>query len=106
MARSTGWRALGPAQVRPLHVMPRPQANDEGAAVAVRDATGIFLTGGNQLRLSSTIGGTRLAEAIQSRFRIGAVVAGTSAGASAMSSHMIAFGASGATPKQRMAQIA
>ena len=40
------------------------------------------------------------------RFRAGAVVAGTSAGASAMSSHMIAFGASGATPKHRMAQIA
>ncbi|HYC06613.1 MAG TPA: cyanophycinase, partial [Candidatus Binatia bacterium] len=40
------------------------------------------------------------------RFKHGAVIAGTSAGASAMSSHMIAFGASGATPKQRMAQIA
>ena len=40
------------------------------------------------------------------RFRHGAVMAGTSAGASAMSSHMIAFGASGATPKHRMAQIA
>jgi cyanophycinase len=60
---------------------------------------------GNQLRLSSTIGGTRLADAVLDRFRQGAVVAGTSAGASAMSSHMIAFGASGATPKQRMAQI-
>ena len=65
----------------------------------VRDATGIFLTGGNQLRLSSTIGGTRLADAILDRFQHGAVVAGTSAGASAMSSHMIAFGASGATPE-------
>ena len=43
-----------------------------------RSATrpGIFLTGGNQLRLSSTIGGTRLAEAILERFRHGAVVAG------------------------------
>ena len=40
------------------------------------------------------------------RFRHGAVIAGTRAGASAMSSHMIAFGASGATPKHRMAQIA
>lgn len=97
---------LGAARVRPLHVVTRPQANDETAALTVRDATGVFLTGGNQLRLSSTIGGTRLAEAIASRFRGGAVVAGTSAGASAMSSHMIAFGASGATPKQRMAQIA
>src|SRR5205809_786365 len=84
----------------------RPQADDEAAGMSVREATGIFLTGGNQLRLSSTIGGTRLADAILDRFQHGAVVAGTSAGASAMSSHMIAFGASGATPKHRMAQIA
>ncbi len=97
---------LGSADVRPLHAVTRMQANDESVAAAVNDATGIFLTGGNQLRLSSMIGGTRLAEAILTRFRDGAVVAGTSAGASAISSHMIAFGASGATPKHRMAQIA
>jgi cyanophycinase len=97
---------LGVGTVRPLHAMTRAQANDETFARAVRDATGVFLTGGNQLRLSSTIGGTRLAEAIIERFRHGAVIAGTSAGASAMSSHMIAFGASGATPKHRMAAIA
>ena len=97
---------LGVRTVRPLHAMTRAQANDETFARAVRDATGIFLTGGNQLRLSSTLGGTRLAEAILERFHHGAVIAGTSAGASAMSSHMIAFGASGATPKHRMAAIA
>ena len=66
----------------------------------------MFLTGGNQLKLASIVGGTRVAQAILDRFRDGAVVAGTSAGASAMSSHMVAFGASGSTPKQRMAQIA
>jgi cyanophycinase len=97
---------LGVTRVRPLHAVTRPQANDETSAMTIRDATGIFLTGGNQLRLASTIGGTRLADAVLERFRHGAVVAGTSAGASAMSSHMIAFGASGATPKHRMAQIA
>ena len=97
---------LGVTRVRPLHAVTRPQANDETSALAVRDATGIFLTGGNQLRLASTIGGTRLADAVLERFRHGVVIAGTSAGASAMSSHMIAFGASGATPKHRMAQIA
>ena len=97
---------LGAAAVHPLHALTRPQANDEAAVQVVGDATGIFMTGGNQLRLASTLGGTRLADAILERFRQGAVVAGTSAGASAMSSHMIAFGASGATPKQRMAQIA
>ncbi len=97
---------LGAADVRPLNATTRMQANDEFVAAAVRDATGIFMTGGNQLRLSSMIGGTRLAEAIMARFTEGATVAGTSAGASAISSHMIAFGASGATPKHRMAQIA
>ena len=97
---------LGAAKVMPLHAETRTQANDEHIARQVRDATGVFMTGGNQLRLSSMIGGTRLADAITARFQAGAVVAGTSAGASAVSSHMIAFGASGATPKHRMAQIA
>ena len=97
---------LGAAAVIPLHAVTRTQANDEHIARQVRDATGVFMTGGNQLRLSSMIGGTRLADAIMTRFQAGSVVAGTSAGASAVSSHMIAFGASGATPKHRMAQIA
>jgi cyanophycinase len=97
---------LGIAEVRPLHAMTRSQANDEGYVRQVRDATGVFLTGGNQLRLSSTIGGTLLADAVLDRFRHGAVVAGTSAGASAMSSPRIAFGASGGTPKHRMAALA
>jgi cyanophycinase len=97
---------LGVKRFTPIHAVTRSQANDETFVAPLNDATGIFLTGGNQLRLSSTIGGTRLADAVLDRFRHGAVVAGTSAGASAMSSHMIAFGASGATPKQRMAQVA
>ena len=97
---------LGAEAVMPLHAVTRTQANDEHIARQVRDATGVFMTGGNQLRLSSMIGGTRLADAIMTRFQAGAAVAGTSAGASAVSSHMIAFGASGATPKHRMAQIA
>jgi cyanophycinase len=97
---------LGANTVIPLHAVTRTQANDEHIARQVRDATGVFMTGGNQLKLSSMIGGTRLADAIMTRFQAGSVVAGTSAGASAVSSHMIAFGASGATPKHRMAQIA
>jgi cyanophycinase len=97
---------LGVSKVRAIHAVTRAQANDDTVSLALRDATGVFMTGGNQLRLSSTIGGTRLADAVLEQFRKGAVIAGTSAGASAMSSHMIAFGASGATPKHRMAQIA
>ncbi len=96
---------LGAARVDPILAQARPAANDDSLAAIIDGASGIFLAGGNQLRLSSTIGGTRLSRAIEDRYRGGAVVAGTSAGASALSTHMIAFGASGLTPKQRMAQI-
>ena len=65
----------------------------------------VFLTGGNQLRLSSVVAGTRLADAIHRAHDRGAVLAGTSAGASAMATHMMAFGRAGETPKQRMAQL-
>jgi cyanophycinase len=97
---------LGAADVMPIHTTNRAQCSAPTAIKAVESATGVFLTGGNQLRLSSTIGGTPLAQAVVRRHREGAVVAGTSAGASAMSTHMVAFGASGATPKQRMVQMA
>jgi cyanophycinase len=64
------------------------------------------MTGGNQLKLSSIICGTPVGDAIHAAHQRGAVVAGTSAGASIQSSHMVAFGVGGATPKQRMTQVA
>jgi cyanophycinase len=65
----------------------------------------IFLTGGNQLKLSSFITGTPFGDAIQEAYQRGTVVGGTSAGASILAEHMIAFGAGGSTPKQRMSQL-
>jgi len=97
---------LGAESVSPIHAATRAHANDDHNARLVHDSTGVFLTGGNQLRLSSTIGGTNLAQAVLERHHHGTVVAGTSAGASAMSTHMVAFGASGSSPKQRMVQMA
>lgn len=96
---------LGIGRVSGLRPLTREESNDPAVAAPVRDATGIFLTGGNQLRLSSVVGGTALGSAIAEAQSRGAVVAGTSAGASAVTTHMVAFGASGATPKHRMAQI-
>jgi cyanophycinase len=72
---------------------------------SLRQATGIFMTGGNQMRLSALVGGTRVAQLIRQRNDAGAIVAGTSAGASILSSHMVAFGTSGETPRFRMAQM-
>ena len=96
---------MGAAQVTGLRPVSRAEANDEGAEAAVLLATGVFLTGGNQLRLASVVGATKLGAALLAAHNRGIVVAGTSAGASAVSTHMVAFGASGATPKHRMAQI-
>ena len=64
------------------------------------------MTGGNQLKLGAFVTGTPFGEAIIAANRRGAVVGGTSAGASILADHMIAFGAGGSTPKQRMSQLA
>jgi cyanophycinase len=96
---------LGAGSVTGLRPVTREEANDPRAAAALDDTTGVYLTGGNQLRLSSIVGGTALGQAIIEAQARGAVVAGTSAGASAVTTHMVAFGASGATPKHRMVQI-
>jgi cyanophycinase len=99
------FRGLGIPDVRGLRPLTREDANQPDAVAAVTDATGVFMTGGNQLRLSSVIGGTALGRAIVDRHKHGSIVAGTSAGASAISTHMVAFGTSGTTPKQRMTQM-
>jgi cyanophycinase len=100
------FRRLGAGAVVPVRPESREEAADPDLVKAVGEATGIFMTGGNQLKLSAIICGTPVGDAILEAHRRGAVVAGTSAGASIQSSHMVAFGVGGATPKQRMTQVA
>jgi cyanophycinase len=97
---------LGIGDISGVRPEERAEAEDPDLAARLATATGVFLTGGNQLRLSSVVSGTRLADAIHRAHDRGAVIAGTSAGASAMATHMMAFGRAGETPKQRMAQLA
>lgn len=89
---------LGAAHVDVLDVNERTDAQRDDFCTTLDEATGIFLTGGNQLRLSTILGGTPLAQCIRRRNAMGVPVAGTSAGAAIMPEHMIAGGASGATP--------
>ena len=98
--------ALGAVEVVGVRPLTRTEANAAAVAQPLKQATGIFLSGGNQLRLSSIVAGTRLARELQAAHLRGAAIAGTSAGASALAGHMMAFGASGATPKHRMAHVA
>lgn len=81
------------------------EARDE-ALDLLEYATGLFLTGGSQLKFSSALGGTQIAQAIRQRHQAGMVVAGTSAGAALLSEHMIALGDSGGTPRRRLVHMA
>jgi len=73
----------------------------------LESATGVFMTGGNQLRISTTIGGTPVADMLRDRNADGSLhVGGTSAGASIMAEHMIAYGDEGSTPRSDMVQLA
>jgi len=96
---------LGIGSVTGLRPEEREEADDPVAAAALLEATGVYLTGGNQSRLTQVVAGTKLADALFLAHDRGAVVAGTSAGASAMAGHMVAFGNSGPTPKNRMVQL-
>ena len=79
---------------------------DAGGGVRDVMAGGIFLTGGNQLHLSTTIGGTEVARALRRRNAEGAHIAGTAAGAAFLSEHMIAFGREGASPRAKIVTLA
>lgn len=98
--------ALGVADIVAVRPESRTDAQATDLTDAVDRATGVFMTGGNQLKLTAVITGTRLGEAIHAAYVRGAAVGGTSAGASILADHMIAFGAGGSTPKQRMSQLA
>jgi cyanophycinase len=73
---------------------------------AIENASGVFFTGGNQLRISTILGGTPAAKLIRNRNAHGMHVAGTSAGASILSEHMIAFGKEGSSPRAGSVRLA
>ena len=81
-----------------LDIKERHEAEQDSALALLQEATGVFFTGGNQLRLSTILGGTAVAQAVRRCNARGVHVAGTSAGAAFVSEHMIAYGREGATP--------
>ncbi|HEV2529020.1 MAG TPA: cyanophycinase [Thermomicrobiales bacterium] len=83
---------LGARSVEVLDVKERSDANGDAAVEQIRNASGIFITGGAQARLVSLLVGTRVMEEIRARNADGVVVAGTSAGASIVASHMMVGG--------------
>lgn len=100
------FRDLGAAPTAPVRPHTRAEAEDPDVCAAVGGVDGIFMTGGNQLILAAVVAGTRLGQTIRAAYERGAVIGGTSAGASAVSEHMVAFGDEGDTPRQGIAGLA
>ncbi|WP_409482896.1 cyanophycinase [Arsenicicoccus dermatophilus] len=99
---------LGASDTTAVDVQTRAEADrtGEGSPAEIIDrATGVFMTGGNQLKLAQLVGGTEMHRAITRAYERGAVIAGTSAGASIMSRFMISMGDEGITPRQRSSQL-
>ena len=100
------FRGMGVAQVEVLDFDTRRDCQEEGRLARLARASGIFFTGGNQLRLSTILGGTHVARTIRLRNAQGVTVAGTSAGAGFRSEHMIAFGSEGSSPRASSVRLA
>ena len=100
------FHSLGVKEARALPIVSRADCERREWLDLLDQVDGVFLTGGNQLRLSTMIGGTAVAKAIRRRNAEGMHVAGTSAGAAFLSEHMIAFGREGASPRARIVTLA
>ena len=88
---------IGAKRVTVMDFDTRRDCQEAGRLQRLEAATGIFFTGGNQLRLTTLLGGTPVAKLIRTRNAHGVTVGGTSAGASILSEHMIAFGDEGSS---------
>ena len=86
------FRKLGAKKADWLRVEQRSDANTEEPLSLLREATGMFITGGDQTRLVEFLVGTLVMECIRTRNADGVVAAGTSAGASILSTLMMAGG--------------
>ncbi len=89
----TAFKDLG-AGISIIHFHQRVEADSTSNLSKIKKADAIFFTGGNQLKLSSLLGGTKLLALIRKRYLKDEhfVIAGTSAGAAAMSETMIVSG--------------
>jgi cyanophycinase len=97
---------LGAESAISLPYRERDDAEREDWLETLGQASGVFFTGGNQLRLSATLGGTSVAGLIRRLNAKGVPVGGTSAGAAILPEHMIAYGSIGGTPLAGMVSLA
>lgn len=100
------FKGMGAPQVQILDIR-QPQECDEERWLKILDnCTGIFITGGDQLRLRDLIGESKFIATIKNRIGLGdLVMAGTSAGAAIVGEKMISGGSSGESPNQSLVDL-
>jgi len=99
------FKSLGVDDVQAVDVSARTDAADPGALDSIKKATGLFFTGGDQLHITTLIGGSEMQKLITKRYEKGLVVGGTSAGAAMMSNSMIVGGGGKDGPRAGEVQI-
>ena len=87
------FRSLGAKKIADIQPASRKEAMEIDAEAALKGITGIFISGGDQMRLSTVLGGTPFVRLLKKRIREnGIVLAGSSAGAAGLSTSMIVRG--------------
>ncbi|MGD1898392.1 MAG: cyanophycinase [Phormidesmis sp.] len=97
---------MGAARVQVLDIRYREECDESRWHSVLNDCSGVYITGGDQLRLRDLLGGTRVVDIIKNRVADGQlVIAGTSAGAAIMGIDMIAGGSSGESPNPALVDL-
>lgn len=98
---------MGAKAIEVLDIRERDQCEDALWRTFLESCTGVFMTGGDQLRLCALLADTSLMEEVRRRAVRGEIaLAGTSAGAAVMGHHMIAGGGSGEHPNRSLVDMA
>ncbi|HEY9825405.1 MAG TPA: cyanophycinase [Stenomitos sp.] len=101
------FQGMGAQQVQVMDIRHPNECDEERWLEILGNCSGIFVTGGDQLRLCSLIGGSKLLQKIKQGVSRGQLVlAGTSAGAAMMGEKMIAGGSSGESPNRSLVDLA
>jgi cyanophycinase len=100
------FQGMGASQVQVLDIRHSNECDEIHWLEILNTCTGVFVTGGDQLRLCSLVGGSKFIATVKQRVQQGKLtLAGTSAGAAMMGEKMIAGGSSGEPPNRALVEL-
>jgi cyanophycinase len=103
----TIFQDMGAKDIEIFDIRDRHEGDDSRWHDFLERATGVFMTGGDQLRLCGLMTDTPIMDKVRMRAQLGEIaLAGTSAGAAVMGEYMIAGGGSGESPNRSLVDMA